>query len=522
MYPTLQAMKQLTAEGGYRRIPLCREILSDRFTPVEVMRILRKAHRHCFLLESAGQKETWGRYSFLGYEPSMEITCMNGAVTIRSIHDEKNTEGSAEKNFQNRKVAGDETIGRNVQDAENEEEMETAHPGEILRKILREYKSPTIEGLPPFTGGLAGYFSYEYLRYSEPKLKLEDHGDSDFRDMDLMLFDQVIAFDHYRQKLCLIAGVKTDNLETSYRKAEEKLREMEELLKKGKKKVFPPLKLKSEISPQFSREKYCSMVEKAKRYIREGDIFQVVLSNPVRAKAAGSLFDTYRVLRTANPSPYMFYFSSDDLEMAGASPETLVKLERGKLTTFPLAGTRPRGKDSREDRKLEEELLADEKELAEHNMLVDLGRNDLGKISRIGTVKVEKYLSVEKFSHVMHLGSAVSGEIREDKDAIDAVDAVLPAGTLSGAPKFRACQIIEELEQSRRGIYGGAVGYIDFAGNLDVCIAIRLVYKKNGEVCIRSGAGIVADSVPDREYEECRNKAMAVIQAVKQAQEGLE
>lgn len=522
MYPTLQAMKQLTAEGDYRRIPLCREILSDRFTPVEVMRILRKAHRHCFLLESAGQKETWGRYSFLGYEPSMEITCMNGAVTIRSIHDEKNTEGTAEKNFQNRKVAGDETIGRNVQDAENEEEMETAHPGEILRKILREYKSPTIEGLPPFTGGLAGYFSYEYLRYSEPKLKLEDHGDSDFRDMDLMLFDQVIAFDHYRQKLCLIAGVKTDNLETSYRKAEEKLREMEELLKKGKKKVFPPLKLKSEISPQFSREKYCSMVEKAKRYIREGDIFQVVLSNPVRAKAAGSLFDTYRVLRTANPSPYMFYFSSDDLEMAGASPETLVKLERGKLTTFPLAGTRPRGKDSREDRKLEEELLADEKELAEHNMLVDLGRNDLGKISRIGTVKVEKYLSVEKFSHVMHLGSAVSGEIREDKDAIDAVDAVLPAGTLSGAPKFRACQIIEELEQSRRGIYGGAVGYIDFAGNLDVCIAIRLVYKKNGEVCIRSGAGIVADSVPDREYEECRNKAMAVIQAVKQAQEGLE
>lgn len=522
MYPTLQAMRQLTAEGDYRRIPLCREILSDRFTPVEVMRILRKVDRHCFLLESAGQKETWGRYSFLGYEPSMEITCMNGAVTIRSIHDEKNTEGTAEKNFQNRKVAGDETIGRNVQDAENEEEMETAHPGEILRKILREYKCPTIEGLPPFTGGLAGYFSYEYLRYSEPKLKLEDHGDSDFRDMDLMLFDQVIAFDHYRQKLCLIAGVKTDNLETSYRKAEEKLREMDELLKKGKKKVFPPLKLKSEISPQFSREKYCSMVEKAKRYIREGDIFQVVLSNPVRAKAAGSLFDTYRVLRTANPSPYMFYFSSDDLEMAGASPETLVKLERGKLTTFPLAGTRPRGKDSREDRKLEEELLADEKELAEHNMLVDLGRNDLGKISRIGTVKVEKYLSVEKFSHVMHLGSAVSGEIREDKDAIDAVDAVLPAGTLSGAPKFRACQIIEELEQSRRGIYGGAVGYIDFAGNLDVCIAIRLVYKKNGEVCIRSGAGIVADSVPDREYEECRNKAMAVIQAVKQAQEGLE
>ena len=218
----------------------------------------------------------------------------------------------------------------------------------------------------------------------------------------------------------------------------------------------------------------------------------------------------------------MFYFSSDDIEIAGASPETLVKLERGKLTTFPLAGTRPRGKNRQKDAELEAGLLEDEKELAEHNMLVDLGRNDIGKISRTGTVQVEKYLSVEKFSHVMHLGSTVSGELRGDKDAIDAVDAILPAGTLSGAPKFRACQIIEELEQSRRGIYGGAVGYLDFAGNLDVCIAIRLVYKKNGAVCIRSGAGIVADSVPEKEFEECRNKAKAVIQAIKQAQEGLE
>ena len=523
MYPALQTMKKLAAEGDYRRIPLCREILSDRFTPVEIMRILRKADKHCFLLESAGQKETWGRYSFLGYEPSMEITCMNGTVKIHSVHDEENTEETEEKISQKEKTADEEAGGTEEKDiGEASSQKKPDHPGEILRKILREYKSPVLEELPPFTGGLAGYFSYEYIRYSEPKLKLEDHGDSDFRDMDLMLFDQVIAFDHYRQKVCLIAGVRTDNLEASYREAEQKLREMENLLKKGRKKVFPPLKLKSEISPQFSREKYCSMVEKAKRYIREGDIFQVVLSNPMRARAEGSLFDTYRVLRASNPSPYMFYFSSDDIEIAGASPETLVKLEQGKLTTFPLAGTRPRGKDSREDRKLEEELLRDEKELAEHNMLVDLGRNDLGKISRIGTVKVEKYLSVEKFSHVMHLGSAVSGIIRKDRDAVDAVDAVLPAGTLSGAPKFRACQIIEELEQSRRGIYGGAVGYLDFAGNLDVCIAIRLVYKKNGAVCIRSGAGIVADSVPDREYDECLNKARAVTQAIKQAQEGLE
>ena len=247
-----------------------------------------------------------------------------------------------------------------------------------------------------------------------------------------------------------------------------------------------------------------------------------MLSNPMRAKAEGSLFDTYRALRASNPSPYMFYFSSDDIEIAGASPETLAKLEQEKLSTFPLAGTRPRGADRKEDLRLEEELLHDEKELAEHNMLVDLGRNDIGRISKIGTVEVEKYLCIERFSHVMHIGSTVVGSIREDKDAVDAVDSILPAGTLSGAPKFRACQIIEELEQSKRGIYGGAIGYLDFAGNLDTCIAIRLVYKKNGSVCIRSGAGIVADSVPEKEFEECRNKARAVIQAMEQAQEGLE
>lgn len=540
MYPTLQTMKKLASEDDYKRIPVCRELLADRYTPVEVMRILRNASRHCFLLESAGQTEVWGRYSFLGFDPSMELTCMNGIMKIRYTDGERKSadrtnepaaqkqdagETKAEKRGEEKKR--NEERGKNFRDADRipakeDAEIKTNHPGEMLRKILREYKSPVLEELPPFTGGLAGYFSYDYIRYSEPKLRLGEHDDPDFRDMDLMLFDQVIAFDHYRQKVFLIAGVRTENLEESYREAEAKLQEMAELLKNGKKKEFAPLKLRSEIEPQFSKERYCSMVEKARHYIREGDIFQVVLSNPMRARAEGSLFDTYRALRASNPSPYMFYFSSDDIEIAGASPETLVKLERGKLTTFPLAGTRPRGKNRQEDAELEAGLLKDEKELAEHNMLVDLGRNDIGKISRTGTVQVEKYLSVEKFSHVMHLGSTVSGELRGDKDAIDAVDAILPAGTLSGAPKFRACQIIEELEQSRRGIYGGAVGYLDFAGNLDVCIAIRLVYKKNGAVCIRSGAGIVADSVPEKEFEECRNKAKAVIQAIKQAQEGLE
>ena len=495
MYPTLEKLKSIAQSGEYRRIPVCHELYSDRYTPVEVMRTLRTASRHCYLLESASQTEVWGRYSFLGYEPSMEITCTDGKLQIRRIHED----GTEEKTVQ-----------------------QVKHPGDTIREILKEYKSPVLENMPTFTGGLVGYFSYDYIKYSEPKLKLTDETVQDFRDMDLMLFDQVIAFDHYRQKVLLITGVMTGDLENSYRKAEEKLKEMADLIRNGKQDEFPSLKLKSSIEPQFPKEKYCEMVETARHYIREGDIFQVVLSNPMRAKAEGSLFDTYRVLRATNPSPYMFYFSSDDIEIAGASPETLAKLTGTELSIFPLAGTRPRGKTKEEDQALETGLLSDEKERAEHNMLVDLGRNDIGKISKIGTVNVEKYMCIERFSHVMHIGSTVTGQIRDDKDAVDAVDAILPAGTLSGAPKFRACQIIQELEQSKRGIYGGAIGYLDFAGNLDTCIAIRLVYKKNGEICIRSGAGIVAESVPENEFQECCNKARAVVQAIETAQEGLE
>ena len=273
------------------------------------------------------------------------------------------------------------------------------------------------------------------------------------------------------------------------------------------------------MTPLFDKPTYRAMVERAKHYIREGDIFQIVLSNRLSAPFSGTLLDTYRILRTTNPSPYMFYFSGTDVEVAGASPETLVKLEDGVLHTFPLAGNRPRGKTDAEDKALEEELLADEKELAEHNMLVDLGRNDLGKISKFGSVQVESLHTIERYSHVMHIGSTVRGEIRDDKDALDAVEAVLPAGTLSGAPKIRACQLIGELEGNKRGIYGGAIGYIDFTGNVDTCIAIRIAYKKNGQVFIRSGAGIVADSVPDKEYEECINKARAVVNALELAQE---
>ena len=502
MFPSIEEVIRLAKENKYRRIPVAIEILSDSLTTIEAVRILRNASHQCYLLESASQTETWGRYSFLGFNPKMEITCQDGVVSV------KENKGDSKVLVDERKVA---------------------HPGEILREVLAKYKSPTIEGLPTFTGGLVGYFSYDYIKYSEPKLVLENHGEEEFKDMDLMLFDDVIAFDNFKQKIFLITGIQVadngnsdDEISKEYANAKQRLEALKDILRNGQKKAFEPLKLESEITPKFTKEEYGQMVEKGKHYIKEGDIFQVVLSNPLTAKAKGSLFDVYRLLRASNPSPYMFYFSSDDIEIAGASPETLVKVEQRKVSTFPLAGTRPRGKNQAEDEALEAELLADEKERAEHNMLVDLGRNDIGKISRIGSVNVEKYMGIERYSHVMHIGSTVVGELAEDKDVIDAVDAILPAGTLSGAPKFRACEIIEELEQSKRGIYGGALGYIDFSGNLDVCIAIRLVYKKNDSICIRSGAGIVFDSVPEKEAEECINKAKAVVKAVEQAEGGLE
>ncbi|MBQ6035348.1 MAG: anthranilate synthase component I family protein, partial [Ruminococcus sp.] len=389
-----------------------------------------------------------------------------------------------------------------------------------IRQILAKYRSPKLDYLPTFTGGLAGYFSYDFLAYTEKSLRIGVNDTESFKDVDLMLFDKVIAFDNFRQKLILIANMRLEEGEAGYNKAKMELMQMAELLRNGAPVKEQAGKLTTDVTALFSKEEYCEMVEKAKGHIHEGDIFQIVLSNRLSAGFEGSLLNTYRVLRTINPSPYMFYFSGTDVEIAGASPETLVKLENGVLHTFPLAGTRPRGKTEKEDKELEEGLLRDEKELAEHNMLVDLGRNDLGKISKFGSVEVEKLHSIERYSHVMHIGSTVRGEIREEFDGLDAVSAVLPAGTLSGAPKIRACQLIAELENNKRGIYGGAIGYIDFTGNLDTCIAIRIAYKKNGKVFVRSGAGIVADSVPEKEYQECINKAAAVVNALKMAEEG--
>lgn len=481
--PSYEKVKQYQNDASYKYIPVACEILSDFLTPITALRILKNVSDHVFMLESVEGRDKWGRYTFIGFNPKMEITCLNGEFKAGGIN------------------------------------IKTDRPDDYIRQLLNEYKMPKMSGMPPFTGGLVGYFSYDYLKYYEPTLNLDAEDTEHFNDIDLMLFDKVIAFDNLKQKIMVIVDMKLSGGESAYHNAEMEIENIVKLLKTGAPKQEEPGRILGEVRPFFDKEHFCGMVEKAKHYIHEGDIFQIVLSNRLEADYEGSLLNTYRILRTLNPSPYMFYFSSADLEVAGASPETLVKLQDGVLHTFPLAGTRPRGKTEEEDKRLEEDLLQDEKELAEHNMLVDLGRNDIGRISKFGSVKVEKYHQVERYSHVMHIGSTVRGEIRDDCNALDAVGSILPAGTLSGAPKIRACQLINDLENNKRGIYGGGIGYIDFTGNLDLCIAIRIAYKKNGKVFVRSGAGIVADSVPEKEYQECINKAAAVVAALKQSEE---
>ena len=479
--PEFREVKKIAESGQYNVVPISCEILSDFTTPIETMKILKNVSTHCYMLESAVADEQWGRYTFLGFAPKLEITCIDGEMQIGNV------------------------------------KIETENPSEHIRQILADYKSPRFAYLPSFTGGLVGYFSYDYLGYSEPSVRCRVEDSEAFKDVDLMLFDKVIAFDHVRQKIILIVNMSLDDIEVGYNKTVLELKQLVELLKKGEKKQETKGCLMGEVIPLFEKEQFCGMVEQAKQYIREGDIFQIVLSNRLSAPFEGSLLNTYRMLRTINPSPYMFYFSGTDVEVAGASPETLVKLENGILHTFPLAGTRPRGKTNEEDRALSQELLADEKELAEHNMLVDLGRNDVGKVSKFGTVEVKNFMTVEKYSKVTHLVSDVQGELRDDENPINALMSVLPAGTLSGAPKVRAMEIIDELENKKRGVYGGTVGYLGFDGNIDTCIAIRTVVFKDGKGYVQAGAGIVNDSVPEKEFMETKNKALAVVNAVKEA-----
>lgn len=477
IFPAYQELEKLAKE--YDVIPICREIYADIITPIALLRKISRISERYFLFESVEGGEKWGRYSFLGFNPIAHVVCKNGEITFEDNHEK--------------------TV------------RPTKKPYDELRKYLSKFKAPRLDGMPPFAGGFVGYFSYNMIVYTEPTLKLKS---SEFNDFDLMLFDKIIAFDHLRQKISIVVNVQSGNLQENYQKALGDIKEIIELITKQTPLYEIPVKGTPQFTCNVTKEEYCDMVNKTKEYIKNGDIFQAVISRRFETEYNGSLVNAYRVLRTTNPSPYMVFLQKDDVEIISTSPETLVRLQNGVLATFPIAGTRPRGKTIEEDKALENSLLNDEKELAEHNMLVDLARNDLGKISEYSSVRVTNYKMIQRYSKVMHITSEVEGRIKKGKDALDAIEALLPAGTLSGAPKIRACEIIEELEKHPRGIYGGAIGYIDFTGNMDACIAIRMAVKKGNKAYIQAGAGIVADSIPEREYEETENKAKAVMEAI--------
>jgi len=486
MKPSFEEVKELKE---FSVIPVSEEIMSDIKTPIQVLKNLKAISKKHYLLESV-TNEKLGRYSFLGYDPILEIKCKDNIVTI--------TENGKAKSF------------------------ESKAPLDEVRKIISKYKSPYFDYLPSFTGGFVGFASYDSIKYKEPVLKFKSYDEANFDDYNFMLFDKVIAFDNIRQKIIFIVNIKTDNLEENYNKAKTEIKNLITLVKADFHPSIPNNKIIEEIKANDTFDDYSKKIDKIKKHIIDGDIFQCVFSRRFKGKMEGDLYNTYRVLRGLNPSPYMIFMDTGDVQIAGASPETLVKKEGTTVTTFPIAGTRPRGKDEKEDLLLENELKNDEKELAEHNMLVDLGRNDVGRIAKFGSVEVVGYQYILKFSHVMHITSTVNGVIRDDCDAIDALQSLLPAGTLSGAPKIRACQIIDELEPVRRGIYGGAIGYIDFRGNLDMCICIRTAIKKGNDIYVQAGGGIVLDSVAKNEYQETENKAKAVLKAIKMSEGELE
>ena len=483
--PTLEEAKQIAS--GYTVIPVAKEMFSDIRTPIEVLKNIARRSNGYYLLESVEGGEKWGRYSFLGYDPIAYLKIQDGKLEYDS----------------------------GVRLSED-----TRNPNESIRRILKQYRAPRLEGFPPFTGGFVGYFSYEYSKYCMP-ITFEGDNAADFPDCELMLFDKVIVYDHLRQKIILIVNARTDMLETNYKKAAVELQTMADMVRETAQESFGG-SLVSEIRAEKTREEFTEMVRRIQDHIREGDVFQAVPSVRMSAEYEGSLLSAYRVLRTMNPSPYMIYIKCRDMEIAGASPETLITLKDGRLSTYPLAGSRPRGKNEEEDERLKEELLSDEKELAEHNMLVDLARNDLGKVSQFGSVRVEEYLKVLRYSHISHISSCVTGQLAEGYDALDVLASVLPAGTLSGAPKLRAMEIISRLEGCKRGVYGGAVGYIDFTGNMNLCIAIRMAVKRGARVYVQAGAGIVAQSEPEKEYAECRNKALAMLEAIRASKEAEE
>ena len=480
MQPDIKEIRRLREQGNV--IPVYKSVIADFLTPVSAFLKLEKDRPYAFLLESVEGGETVARYSFLGCDPFL--------------------------------------ITRYRKDQPSDEFMQN------LRSTLRRFKSVTLPNLPPFTGGAVGYFGYDMVRVIED---IPDTGRDDLGidDAVLMFYKTVLAFDHLRHQIHIISNLLVDeskeSLETQYAKAEEEIRNIEALLRMP---MEPPVSTPSQeevqVRSNFEKNDYLNAVSKAKEYIAAGDIFQVVLSQRFEVDLKTAPFDIYRALRIVNPSPYMYFLKMPDAAIVGSSPEMLVKIQGDEAAYRPIAGTRPRGSNDVEDERLAQELKADEKERAEHIMLVDLGRNDLGRVCKYGTVRVEDLMFIERYSHVMHLVSALRGQLPPDVDRLDTMMACFPAGTVSGAPKVRAMEIIDELEPTRRGVYSGAIMYLDFSNNLDSCIAIRTLVVKGNKGYIQAGGGIVADSTPEGEYMETVNKSRALLRAIQLAQKGFE
>ena len=472
-------------------VPVVKELVADLLTPVSAFLKVAEHSDYAFLLESVEGGEHVGRYSFLGKDPFLILRGRNGQTVMEK--------------------AGVITDG-------DKPFIET------LRGLMNSFQSPFVPGLPRFTGGAVGYFGYETSAWFEPTAARRDGGASDRDDAGFMVFDTVLAFDHVQHRILLIANARIspdEDLRSLYQFACAKIEFLERELERALSLKRPANSEPVTLTPNLSQEAYESIVKKAKEYIAAGDIYQVVLSRRFEAELSVDAFTVYRALRHVNPSPYMFFIRMGERSIVGASPEMLVRVEGRHAVTHPIAGTRPRGKTEEEDQRLADELKRNEKERAEHVMLVDLGRNDIGRVCDYGTVRVPTFMTLERYSHVMHMVSVVEGQLAEGRDRLDALVSCFPAGTVSGAPKVRAMQIINELEPTRRGLYAGAVGYLDFAGNLDFCIAIRSILLEGGKAFIQSGGGIVADSNPTAEYEETRDKARAMIRALEIAQAGL-
>lgn len=491
LQPDFKEFARLAREATL--VPVVKSVSADLLTPVSAFLAIAQKESHAFLLESVERGEQIGRYTFLGAAPYMRVRARHGKVEIE----------------RGRKR---EVVDENV--------------FQVVKHLLREHRPASVPGFPPFTAGAVGYFAYDVVRQLE---KIGEHAKDDLSlpDAELMFFDRLLAFDHLRHQIHIMATADVSR-ETPRRAYARALRDIAALEKKLASGLSPALWRKSgnarlgkmKVHAATKRESYMRGVKRCKEYIAAGDIFQVVLSQRLDFVPEVAPFDLYRALRQVNPSPYLYFLKNGDTHILGSSPEMLVRVTGQKLEYRPIAGTHPRGRDEAEDARLEQAMRSDEKERAEHVMLVDLGRNDLGRVSEYGSVKVKDLMYVERYSHVMHLVSALEGKLRKDLDALDAFAACFPAGTLSGAPKVRAMQIIEELEPTRRGIYGGSVLYADFAGNLDSCIGIRTMLMEGKKAYLQAGAGIVADSDPAMEFQESMNKAQAVLRAVAIARAG--